>query len=66
MTDKVTVSSSFTDLSGKSRYQRINRMLKLEEDGKAAELAAEIRDYKKQEQIISQLFRLREEDERST
>ncbi len=66
VTDKVTVSSSFTDLSGKSRYQRINRMLKLEEDGKAAELAAEIRDYKKQEQIISQLFRLREEDERST
>ncbi len=56
-----TVTGPAADVSGRSRFQRINRMLKMMHDGKTEELQDEIRDYKKDSAMMENLFSLREE-----
>lgn len=56
-----TLTSSFIDLTGTSRYQLLNRMLKLEREGKTAEMKEELQDYLKQEKLMEHLFHLEED-----
>lgn len=62
-TDLHTITNRFTDMSGRSRYQRINQMLKSMREGNQAELKDQIREYRKNSALMENLFSLREEIE---
>ncbi len=53
-----TVTAAGAQLSGQSRYQRINRMLKLRQDKKNAALLEELRDYRKTEAMMRAIFKM--------
>ncbi len=61
-TEETTVTSPFVDLTGRSRYQLINRMLKAEEDNEQELLESMIGDYLKTQHVMRTLFNMEEEN----
>lgn len=56
-----TVTASVRDVSGRSRYQMINRILIAKSRGDAESLEENITEYEKAEQVVRQLFTLEDE-----
>ncbi len=55
-TDIMSKRAAITDYKGRSRYQRINAMLKMEEDGEMEELKTSLTDYLKTKDMMKTLF----------
>lgn len=60
-TPKQTASCRFVDLTGRSRFQRINRMLKEKAEGRTQALQEDLKDYMKSSFAMKHLFRLEED-----